>query len=89
MSVEKTFTVTSDSGIHARPATTLVQRASQYVSEMSVFADGKNANLKSIMGVMAMGIGKGVEIKIVAEGSDEAEALQGVEEVLKSEGLAE
>lgn len=89
MTVERTFTVISDAGIHARPATTLVQRASQYASELTVFSGGKNANLKSIMGVMAMGIGKDAEIKIVAEGSDEADALQGVEEVLKAEGLAE
>ncbi|WEG13041.1 phosphocarrier protein HPr [Pullulanibacillus sp. KACC 23026] len=89
MAVEKTFTVISDSGIHARPATTLVQRASQFSSEINIVSGDKTANLKSIMGVMAMGIGKGAQITISAEGSDEADALQGVEEVLKAEGLAE
>lgn len=89
MAVEKTFKVVSDSGVHARPATTLVQKASQYASEISIKTGEKTSNLKSIMGVMAMGIGKGVEITIIVNGSDEEEALAGVEEVLKAEGLAE
>ncbi len=89
MAVEKTFTVKSESGIHARPATVLVQKASQFTSEVSIEAGGKTSNLKSIMGVMAMGISKGTEIKITTSGPDESDALAGVEEVLHSEGLAE
>ncbi|MBM7646683.1 phosphocarrier protein [Scopulibacillus daqui] len=86
---EKTFTVTSDSGIHARPATTLVNKASQFGSDITIECNGKQANLKSIMGVMAMGIQKGAEVKITAEGSDAEEALKAIEDVFKSEGLGE
>jgi phosphocarrier protein len=89
MAVEKTYTVVSEAGIHARPATTLVQKASQYSAEVSIETEGKSSNLKSIMGVMAMGIGKGAQIKIVAAGPDEADALAGIEDVLRKEGLAE
>jgi phosphocarrier protein HPr len=89
MAVEKTYTVVSEAGIHARPATTLVQKASQYSAEVSIEADGKSSNLKSIMGVMAMGIGKGAQIKISAAGPDEEDALAGIEEALRKEGLAE
>ncbi|TCP20858.1 phosphocarrier protein [Scopulibacillus darangshiensis] len=85
----KTFKVTSESGIHARPATTLVNKAGQFSSELTIEYNGKNANLKSIMGVMAMGIQQGAEIKITAEGPDADEALSGVEEVIKAEGLGE
>ena len=46
-------------------------------------------NLKSIMGVMSLGIGKDAQITISAEGSDEADALNSLEELLKKEGLAE
>ena len=89
MAVEKTYTVVSEAGIHARPATTLVQKASQFSAEVTIEAGGKTSNLKSIMGVMAMGIGKGAEIKIVAAGPDEADAVAGIEDVLRKEGLAE
>jgi phosphocarrier protein len=41
------------------------------------------------MGVMSLGIGQGADIKIIAEGSDEADALNTIEETLKREGLAE
>lgn len=41
------------------------------------------------MGVMSLGIGKGADITIYAEGSDEKDAIVGLTEVLKKEGLAE
>ncbi|KUP08917.1 phosphocarrier protein HPr [Bacillus coahuilensis m2-6] len=86
---EKTFTVTADTGIHARPATLLVQTASKFDAEVNLEYKGKTVNLKSIMGVMSLGVGKGGEIKIVTEGSDETEALAALEETLTKEGLAE
>lgn len=86
---EKQFTVTADTGIHARPATLLVQTASRFDSEINLEHKGKTVNLKSIMGVMSLGIGKGAEIKITAEGSDANDALNSLEETLKKEGLAE
>ncbi|MBS4212035.1 MULTISPECIES: phosphocarrier protein HPr [Neobacillus] len=86
---EKQFTVTADTGIHARPATLLVQTASRFDSEINLEHKGKTVNLKSIMGVMSLGIGKGAEIKITAEGSDANDALNSLEETLRKEGLAE
>ncbi|MCI2253276.1 phosphocarrier protein HPr [Domibacillus indicus] len=85
---KKTFTVTADTGIHARPATLLVQTASKYSSDINLEFNGKTVNLKSIMGVMSLGIGKGAEITISAEGSDEEAALQAIETLLQNEGLA-
>lgn len=86
--VEKQFTVTAETGIHARPATILVQAASKFNSDINLEYKGKKVNLKSIMGVMSLGVGQGAEIKISADGSDEAAALKGLEETLKNEGLA-
>lgn len=85
---KKTFTVTADTGIHARPATLLVQAASKYASDINLEFNNKKVNLKSIMGVMSLGIGKGAEIVISAEGSDEEAALQAIETLLQNEGLA-
>ncbi|WP_400246895.1 phosphocarrier protein HPr [Niallia sp. JL1B1071] len=84
---EKTFTVIDETGIHARPATLLVSTASKFKSDMQISFKGKSVNLKSIMGVMSLGVPKGGEITISATGEDEVEAVEGVETVLKKEGL--
>lgn len=86
---EKQFTVTADTGIHARPATLLVQTASRFDSEINLEYKGKKVNLKSIMGVMSLGIGQGSTISISAEGGDSEDALRTLEETLKKEGLTE
>ncbi|ANB60987.1 phosphocarrier protein HPr [Anoxybacteroides amylolyticum] len=86
--VEKMFTVTADSGIHARPATLLVQAASKFNSDIHLEYNGKKVNLKSIMGVMSLGVPKGAQIKITAEGADAAEAMAALTETLAKEGLA-
>jgi phosphocarrier protein HPr len=86
---EKQFKVISDTGIHARPATLLVQTASRFNSDINLEYKGKKVNLKSIMGVMSLGIGQGAEIKISAEGSDADDAIASLSETLSKEGLAE
>jgi phosphocarrier protein HPr len=87
--MEKLFKVTAESGIHARPATMLVQAASKFDSEINLEYNGRTVNLKSIMGVMSLGIPQGAEIKIVVEGSDAAEAMAALTETLEKEGLAQ
>lgn len=86
---EKQFKVIAETGIHARPATLLVQTASRFNSDINLEYKGKKVNLKSIMGVMSLGIGQGAEIKISAEGSDADDALASLTETLSKEGLAE
>lgn len=80
---EKTFTITADTGVHARPATLLVNKAGQFESEVEVAYNNKSVNLKSIMGVMSLGIPKGAEVKVTVNGTDEEEAIKSVEEVIK------
>ncbi|RSK26821.1 phosphocarrier protein HPr [Bacillus sp. HMF5848] len=86
---EKTFTITNDTGLHARPATLLVQAAGRYDSEIQLEYNGRSVNLKSIMGVMSLGIPKGATITIKVEGNDEQEALDGLTEAIKKENLGE
>ena len=86
---QKTFKVIEDTGIHARPATLLVQAAGKFESDINLEYNGKKVNLKSIMGVMSLGISQGAEITISAEGSDAAEAIASLTETLSKEGLAE
>jgi len=87
--VDKQFKVIADTGIHARPATLIVQTASKYDSDINLEFKGKKVNLKSIMGVMSLGIGKGAEITISAEGKDEQSALDSLQDTLNKEHLAE
>ncbi|RBW71042.1 phosphocarrier protein HPr [Bacillus taeanensis] len=84
---EKTFKVTSDAGIHARPATALVNTASKFEADVQLGFNGKNVNLKSIMGVMALGVPQGAEVTISASGVDAEEALDALSDVMKKEEL--
>ncbi|WP_246943113.1 phosphocarrier protein HPr [Bacillus pinisoli] len=86
---EKTFTITAESGIHARPATVLVQTAGQFNSDVTLEYNGRSVNLKSIMGVMSLGIPSGGQIKVNASGEDEERAVEAITETIKKEGLAE
>ncbi len=86
---KRDFHVIAETGIHARPATLLVQTASKFNSDINLEYKGKSVNLKSIMGVMSLGVGQGAEVVISADGTDEAEAISSIEETMKKEGLAE
>lgn len=86
---EKTFTIIDPAGIHARPATTLVQAVSKFNSDVTVAYNGKSVNLKSIMGVMSLGIPTGAVITVKAEGSDAADAISSLEDAMKQAGLSE
>jgi len=87
--IEKQFKVIAGTGIHARPATMLVQAAGKFDSEIHLEYKGKKVNLKSIMGVMSLGIGKGSDITITVDGKDEEAALNSIVETLHKEELAE
>ncbi len=86
---KKDFHVIAETGIHARPATLLVQSASKFNSDITLAYNDKSVNLKSIMGVMSLGVGQGSDVTITAEGADEADAIKAVAETMKKEGLAE
>ncbi|EST89710.1 phosphocarrier protein HPr [Vagococcus lutrae] len=86
---KKDFHIIADTGIHARPATLLVQTASKFNSEISLEYKGKSVNLKSIMGVMSLGVGQGADVTITTEGADEADAMAAIVETMQKEGLSE
>ena len=86
---KREFTITSETGIHAHPATILVQAASKFSSDITLSYEGKSVNLKSIMGVMSLGVGQNAKVTITANGDDEKEALDTVAETMKKEGLTD
>lgn len=86
---KKAYHIVAETGIHARPATLLVQAASKFASDINLEYNGKKVNLKSIMGVMSLGVGQGADVVITAEGADQADAIAAIDEAMKKEGLAE
>ena len=72
-------------GLHARPATVAVNAASKFKSTVKVAYNGKSVNMKSIMGVMSLGIPTQSEITISCEGEDEETAITTIEETLKAQ----
>ncbi len=72
-------------GLHARPATVAVNAASKFKSEVKVAYKERSVNMKSIMGVMSLGIPTQSEITITCDGEDEDVAIQTIEEILKTQ----
>ena len=86
---KRDFHIIAETGIHARPAALLVQAASKFGSDVNLEYNGKSVNLKSIMGVMSLGVGQNADVTITAEGDDEKDALDAIADTMKKEGLAE
>ncbi len=74
-------------GIHARPASVLVATASAFSSQITLEVNGRKADVKSIMNLMALGVKSGDEVVFTAEGADAEEALAAVEKVMKDNKL--
>jgi len=73
--IEKTVTVMNKAGLHARTAALFVTRAGDFTCDIRLVRNGKEANARSIMGIMSLGITRGAEITIKAEGEDAPEAV--------------
>lgn len=73
--IEKRVTVVNNVGLHARPAAVFVRIASGYQSDISILTDRGQADAKSLLSVLALGVTKGTQMSIIADGPDEEEAL--------------
>ncbi len=85
--IEKQYTILGTAGLHARPTSTLVSAVSSFKSDITLESAGKQVNLKSILGVMSLGVASGTTITIAADGEDEADAIAKVDAIMESEGL--
>jgi phosphocarrier protein len=82
--VTKEATVKSSTGLHARPATLLVKKASSFKSDISIENNGKKANIKSLIGVLSLGVTKDSVVKVIASGDDEALAAEEIVKLIES-----
>ena len=71
-------------GLHARPATFFIQKANTYNSSIWVEKDDRKVNAKSLLGVLSLGIAKGMTIVLVADGTDEELALEGLTNLINT-----
>ena len=84
----KEAVVNNQVGLHARPATFFIQKANEYKSSIWVEKDDRKVNAKSLLGVLSLGIAKGMTVSLIADGQDEDAALDGLTALINS-GFAE
>lgn len=80
--ISRNITIQNSVGLHARPATFFIQKANSYKSSIWVEKDDRRVNAKSLLGVLSLGITKGMTITLIADGADEVEALNGIEDLV-------
>ena len=85
---EITLTVHHEVGLHARPASQFVQTAKQFASDITVAHGEREANAKSILGVLTLGANQGAVITVRADGEDADQALAALE-VLVADNFGE
>ena len=74
----KDVEVKNQVGLHARPATFFIQKANEYKSSIWVEKEERRVNAKSRLGILSLGIVGGAKIRIIADGSDEQLAVDGL-----------
>ena len=72
----KDVVINNQVGLHARPATFFIQKANEFKSTVWIEMDERRVNAKSLLGVLSLGIVKGMEINLIADGSDEVAAVE-------------
>lgn len=82
--VYKEVIVNNGTGLHARPATLLVKKASSFKSDVSIEFNGKKANVKSLIGVLSLGVTKGANITVTASGDDETLAAEEIAKLIET-----
>ena len=84
MMISRDITIQNSVGLHARPATFFIQKANSYKSSIWVEKDERRVNAKSLLGVLSLGITKGMTVTLIADGADGVEALNGLEALIDS-----
>ena len=80
----KEVLVSNQVGLHARPATFFIQKANEFKSSIWVERDERKVNAKSLLGILSLGITRGVNITISSEGPDEDQAVNALVELITS-----
>lgn len=82
--ITKEVKISNAIGLHARPATFFIQKANSYSSSIWVEKDDRKVNAKSLLGVLSLGIAKGMTIVLTADGQDEELAIEGLTDLINT-----
>ena len=82
--ISRDIVITNTSGLHARPATFFVQNANSYKASIWIEKEDRKVNAKSLLGVLSLGIAKGMTVTLVADGQDEETAIAGLVKLIDS-----
>lgn len=80
--IEKSIMISNNTGLYARPAALFVQTAGKFTSSVWIAKGESRVNAKSIMGLMSLAIGQGMEVSIGAEGEDEHLAVKELSDLI-------
>ena len=83
--ISRGVTILNSVGLHARPATFFVQKANSFKSSIWVEKEDCRVNAKSLLGVLSLGISQGTNITLIADGTDEAAAIDGLVDLIDKE----
>ena len=83
--IMKSVKVNTQVGLHARPATFFIQKATEFKSTVWIEMDERRVNAKSLLGVLSLGIVKGTPINLIADGPDEKEAVEALYKMISSD----
>ncbi len=80
--IARELTITNPHGLHARPASAVVERARRFDARVILEANGRRADARSITGLLGLGAAVGDDVRIVAQGGDAAQAVEAVSAIL-------
>jgi len=80
--IEREFVLENRVGLHARPAAKLVETSNKFKSRITVSCNGRDANAKSILNILALGAEHGSKITARTEGEDEETAMKAIEDLV-------
>ena len=80
--IEREFEIKNKLGLHARAAAKLVHTAARFKSSIKIRKGDEEVDGKSILGILLLAAGRGSTILVKADGPDEREALDGIEELI-------
>lgn len=83
MDMEQDFIIANQHGVHARPGTNLAKIANRFKSEITLTYNGITVDMKSIIGVLSLGIKRGASITVSIYGEDDNEAMKEIGKYIK------
>lgn len=83
--ITKEVVINNQVGLHARPATFFIQKANEFKSSIWIEKEDRRVNAKSLLGVLSLGIVKGTAVNLIADGVDEAEAIDTLSKLIESD----